>query len=171
MTGELELTLRCSTPADAGALAELYNGERARAGTLQVPYQSVEQWQKKLIDPPPDRVSLVAEYDSRVIGSAHLQVFSARPRRRHVGAIGMAVHDDWQGRGVGTALMAALVDLADNWYNLRRLELEVFTDNEAGLALYRKFGFEIEGTLRDYAYRDGAYADTYVMSRLRSTAG
>jgi putative acetyltransferase len=165
------LIIRRSRPADAAALAALFDGPRAQAGTLQMPYPSVEQWEKRLTDPPPDLVSLVAEVDGELVGSASLQVLTARPRRRHAGTIGMAVRDDWQGRGVGTALMAALVDLADNWYNLRRLELEVFCDNAAGLALYRKFGFEVEGTLRDYAYRDGAYADTYVMARLRPTAG
>ncbi len=55
-----------------------------------------------------------------------------RPRRRHVGEIGMAVRDDLQGRGVGTALMRAALDLADNWLDLARVELTVYTDNAAG---------------------------------------
>ena len=46
----------------------------------------------------------------------------------------MAVRDDWQGRGVGTALMEAALDLADNWLNLTRIELEVYTDNAAAIA-------------------------------------
>jgi putative acetyltransferase len=79
----------------------------------------------------------------------------------------MAVRDDWQGKGVGTLLMQAVVDLADRWLNLRRLELEVYTDNEAALRLYKKFGFEIEGTLIDYAFRDGQFVDSYCMARLR----
>jgi putative acetyltransferase len=53
---------------------------------------------------------------------------------RHVGSIGMAVRDDWQGKGVGTALMEAALDLADNWLNLTRIELRVYTDNAAGTA-------------------------------------
>jgi putative acetyltransferase len=81
----------------------------------------------------------------------------------------MAVRDDWQGRGAGTALMQAAVDLADNWLNLSRLELEVYTDNEAAVRLYQKFGFSIEGTLRRFAYRDGQYVDAYCMARLRKT--
>ena len=58
----------------------------------------------------------------------------------------MAVRDDWQGKGVGTAMMQAVVDLADKWLNLSRLELEVYTDNEPAMRLYQKFGFTIEGT-------------------------
>jgi putative acetyltransferase len=46
----------------------------------------------------------------------------------------MAVRDDWQGKGVGTALMEAALDLADNWLNLTRIELTVYVDNAAGIA-------------------------------------
>jgi putative acetyltransferase len=81
--------------------------------------------------------------------------------------IGMSVHRDWRGRGVGTALMTAAVHLAENWLGLTRLELTVFTDNEAAIALYRKFGFEVEGTMRRYALRDGQYVDSHAMARLR----
>ncbi len=80
----------------------------------------------------------------------------------------MAVRDDWQGKGVGTALLQAAIDLADKWLNLTRLELEVFTDNEPAIRLYKKSGFTIEGTLVGFAYRDGQYVDTYMMARLRT---
>jgi len=79
----------------------------------------------------------------------------------------MAVRDDWQGKGVGTALMQAAIDLADNWLNLTRLELEVFVENTPAIRLYEKCGFTVEGTLVDFAFRDGQYVDTYIMARLR----
>jgi putative acetyltransferase len=60
-----------------------------------------------------------------------------------------------------------VLDLADNWLNLTRIELSVYTDNAAGLALYKKFGFEIEGTHRRYAFRGGRYVDAYSMARVR----
>jgi putative acetyltransferase len=63
--------------------------------------------------------------------------------------------------------MEAALDLADNWLNLTRVELTVYTDNAAGIALYEKFGFEIEGTHRRYAFRNGEYADAYSMARVR----
>jgi putative acetyltransferase len=86
---------------------------------------------------------------------------------RHVGSIGMAVRDDWQGKGVGTALMEAALDLADNWLNLTRMELRVYVDNLAAVALYKRFGFEIEGTHRRLAFRNGEYVDAYSMARIR----
>jgi putative acetyltransferase len=79
----------------------------------------------------------------------------------------MMVRDDWRGKGIGTALMQAVIDLTDRWLNLTRIELTVFTDNESAIALYRKFGFEIEGTLRKYAFRDGAFVDAYSMARVK----
>jgi putative acetyltransferase len=82
--------------------------------------------------------------------------------------IGMGVHDAWQGKGVGTALMKAAIDLADNWLNLHRLELEVYVDNEAAIQLYRRFGFTVEGTLVDWSFRDGEYVDAYAMGRIRT---
>jgi putative acetyltransferase len=83
-----------------------------------------------------------------------------------VGYCGMAVRDDRQRRGVGTALLRAAIELADGWLNYQRLELSVYTDNLAALHLYRKFGFTIEGTCRAYAFRDGTYVDAYAMARL-----
>lgn len=59
----------------------------------------------------------------------------------------MAVRDDCQGQGVGTALLRAALDLADHWIDVRRLELEVYTDNAPAVWLYQKFGFGVEGTL------------------------
>ena len=63
--------------------------------------------------------------------------------------------------------MQAAVDLADKWLNLSRLELEVYTDNEPAVRLYKKFGFSVEGTLRRYALRAGRFVDAYMMARLR----
>jgi putative acetyltransferase len=79
----------------------------------------------------------------------------------------MTVHDAWAGRGVGTAPMAAAVDLADNWLNLRRIELTVYVDNEPAIRLYRRFGFEVEGTAIGYSFRDGEFVDAHMMARLR----
>jgi putative acetyltransferase len=67
----------------------------------------------------------------------------------------MAVRDDWQGKGVGTALMQEAVNLADKWLNLTRLELEVHTDNEPAIRLYKKFGFNIEGTWLSIPFEKG----------------
>ena len=79
----------------------------------------------------------------------------------------MTVHDAYAGRGAGTALMAALVNQADHWLNLTRLELGVYADNARAIALYERFGFEREGFHRAYSWRNGAFIDSISMARLR----
>ena len=60
-----------------------------------------------------------------------------------------------------------MLDLADNWLNIRRIELTVYSDNEAAVALYKKMGFVIEGEGKDFAFRNGRYVDAYYMARIR----
>ena len=167
MARKTAITVRRAEARDAEALCATFSWPKAMAGTLQLPYPSVDVWRKRLADFPAEDYMFVAEIDGQVVGNCGLHLTSKSPRRRHAGSLGMSVRDDWHGKGVGSALLAAAIDVADNWLDYRRLELTVYTDNEAALALYRKFGFEVEGTLREYAYRDGHYVDAYTMARLR----
>ena len=164
MTRE-NITVRHTEPSDFEAFHKIFTHPGVIRGTMQLPYPSLESWRKKLENPPLDFYSLVACAEGEVVGNLGLQTAS-RPRRRHVGSLGMAVRDDWQGKGVGTALMAAAVELADNWLELTRLELTVYTDNLLAIKLYEKFGFVREGTHQQYAFRDGVLVDAYALARL-----
>jgi putative acetyltransferase len=163
-----KIEIRRSEPDDYRAIHEIHAQPNAIWGTLQVPFPSVEAWRKRLAEPPENQFGLLACVDGKAVGNLGLFVRDRSPRRRHVGDLGIAVHDEWQGRGIGAALMKAGVDLADRWLNLIRLELTVYTDNVRAIALYEKFGFEIEGTLRRFAFRDGTYIDAHSMARLRT---
>lgn len=159
------LTIRAREPADWQEVAALMDLPKVRFGTLRLPFTSKEQWRKMMEAPPDGMTGIVAVLDGRIVGNAG--VIQQKGRRSHVGDIGMSVHDDFCGRGIGSALMAALIDAADNWLNLRRLELAVYVDNEPAIRLYRKFGFEIEGTRRADAFRDGRFVNSFAMARLR----
>ncbi len=161
-----EWILRAVQPKDAEGVAALINLPGFRWGTLRLPYETPEQVGRRIEKAGPDLVSLVAVADGRIIGNAALERQAGR--RSHVGRVGMGVHDAWTGRGVGSALLAALLDTADKWLGLQRVELTVWTDNAPALALYRRFGFVLEGTHRAYGFRDGLYADSHAMARLRS---
>ena len=161
------LQIRRAEPDDYSAVYEIFSKPKAYGGTLQLPYPSRDQWRQRLAETSESYYNLVGVVGDRVVGMVSVETFPNRPRRRHVGSIGICVHDDWQGKGVGTALMRAILDLADNWLNLRRLELEVYADNEAAISLYERMGFEVEGTLRQHAFRDGQYVDSIMMGRLR----
>lgn len=163
----MEYTVRPATVADIDALIQIFNGPRASANTLNIPYESPDARRRRMAEPQPGFYSLVAcAPEGEVVGNIGLRV-NQRPRRSHTADLGMAVRDDWQGRGVGTALMAAACDLADRWLPVTRIELTVYTDNAAAIALYARFGFVVEGTLRRYALRDGGYVDAHTMARLR----
>lgn len=166
----MDITVRHAEPSDAEALHRIFSGPKAIAGTLQLPFPRLDLWRERLQNPPEGLYQLVACAGEEVIGSLTLNTTPARPRMGHVGSIGMAVRDDWQSKGAGTVLMEAALDLADNWLNLTRIELGVYVDNAAGIALYEKFGFEIEGTHHRYAFRDGGFVDAYFMARLKGGA-
>jgi putative acetyltransferase len=163
----MDITIRRAEPSDYEAIARILTYPKVIWGTLQVPFPSFDQWRKKIAEPPEGLYSLVACIDREVVGQIGLHTFPNQPRRHHVGAIGMMVRDDWQSKGIGTQLMQAVVDLADKWLNLSRLELGVYTDNEPAIKLYKKFGFQVEGTEIGSAFRDGEYMDTLMMARVR----
>ena len=79
----------------------------------------------------------------------------------------MKVHPEYWGHGIGSRLMKSVTDLADKWLNTIRIELEVNCDNPAGIRLYQKSGFVIEGTKRFHGYGDGRWTDSYFMARIQ----
>jgi putative acetyltransferase len=159
-----DILIRAMEPADLPDITEAWNQPRAYAGTLQLPFTSLETRQARHAAHA-GSTRLVAVIDGKAIG----MIFLGREadRRGHVGSLGMAVHDAHAGRGVGTALMAAVVDLADNWLQIKRLELSVYADNGRAIALYERFGFEREGFHPAYSWRNGAFVDSISMARLR----
>ena len=163
------IRIRRAEPEDFAAVQAIYAAPLAQAGTLQLPFPSRDLWRQRMQAVDPHAHLLLACAGDEVVGQLGLYV-ATNPRRRHVGDLGMGVRDDWQGRGVGSALMAAAIDLADRWLQLHRLELQVYADNAAGIALYTRHGFVEEGRHRDFAFREGCYVDALSMARLRSPA-
>lgn len=159
------IVVRAMEPEDMPAITEVLNQPRAVWGTLQTPFVSMDARRKRAADSGPSDAGLVAVIDGRVVGSIGLHRGQLH-RRMHTASLGMAVHDAFAGRGAGSALMAAVVDLAERWWNIKRLELNVYADNAPAIALYERFGFEREGLFRAYAWRDGAYVDSVAMARL-----
>jgi putative acetyltransferase len=138
-------------------------------GLLQLPYPTEALWRKRIeempVGPTTGELFLVAELNGVVVGNAGVHPVP-HVRRRHAAGVGMAVARSAQRQGVGSALLAALIDWADQWAQILRLELTVYTDNHAAIALYRKHSFVDEGVHRAYALRDGVYVDTLAMARL-----
>ena len=168
-TPEPPIVIQRFTEAHLEGVAALYNEPAVCRQVLQMPFQSVEMWRKRLVMDNERRLQLVALHGGEVVGQLGLEQY-LRVRQAHVGTFGMGVATAWQGKGVGSRLLTAALEVADNWMNLHRVELTVYADNQAAQGLYRKFGFEVEGLLRDYALRDGKFVDTVSMARLRQSA-
>jgi L-phenylalanine/L-methionine N-acetyltransferase len=165
----MTITIRRAGPKDAAAFARIMGDPAVYPGLMQLPYADEDIWRARLADnllPGKTDLPLAAELDGDVVGTAGLHPVGNQLRRRHALMLGISVMPQAQRRGVGSALMAAMCDYADRWAGALRIELTVYADNHAAIALYRKFGFEVEGTHRAYALRDGAYVDALAMARL-----
>ena len=164
----MEYTIRPTRLEDMEGFNTLRRMPGVFENTLGLPSERVQRNIDGFQAMGPDDHNFVAVLaDGTVIGTAGLQVCSS-PRMRHVGSVGLFVHTEYQNMGVGTALLKTLLDLADNWLMLVRVELEVFADNARAIHLYEKFGFEKEALLRMSVVRDGQYWDNYKMARLRT---
>jgi L-phenylalanine/L-methionine N-acetyltransferase len=165
----MSITLRRAVPHDAAAIHRMMSDPSVYAGLMQLPYPSEELWRARLAESGADglpELHLVAEWHGELVGSAGLHPASKALRRRHAMMLGLSVMSSAQRRGVGSALMAALCNYADNWLGMLRIELSVYTDNLTAIRLYERHGFRIEGTHRAYALRDGQYVDAHAMARL-----
>jgi putative acetyltransferase len=167
------VTVRPLKHDDAEPLHDIIADPAVARGLNQLPSLELSDVQAKIDERGPGlyRYSAVAQHEDgtqKVVGNLTLRQ-PQNPRLAHSADLGLSVHRDYWGIGIGQRLMATAVDLADNWINLQRLELSVYTDNPAAIRLYGRFGFEIEGTQRLYSYGAGRWADAHVMARLHPT--
>jgi putative acetyltransferase len=161
---QITFTLRAAEPADAAAITTIMQQPLVRHGTLRAPFTMPQENAMLACPIDAQAKALVAVAAGQVIGIAHLH--PGKNRRAHAGEIALlAVHDDWHGIGAGRALLAALLDIADNWLNLSRLQLGVLADNAPAIRLYEQAGFVSEGVKRADVFRAGAFADTRMMAR------
>lgn len=161
------ITIRPLRLSDAEDIYELMHMPNVLWGTALLPSMTVDAWRKTVEGWVTDEQMhvFVVDRSGKVVGAITLRV--GLGRGSHVGEVDLAVHDAYQGQGFGKMLLMAVIDLADNWLNLVRLEVDVYTDNERAIRLFKRFDFEIEGRKRCAAFRRGSYIDGYVMGRVR----
>ncbi len=113
----------------------------------------------------PGMISLLAFAQKTLVG--YLQfACEERRRRAHSGKFGMAVRKEWREKGVGGALIQALLDWAWDNPQVEKVRLEVFATNSRGIHLYQKLGFVEEGRLlKEIQIAPRQYIDLILMSR------
>lgn len=130
---------------------------------LQAP--SLSRTRRFVLDSLKDgAIHVVAIVDGEVVGWCDLRP-RTNPTQRHSAVLGMGVVAEHRGRGLGKALLASTLERGDA-RGLRRAELIVREDNAPAVALYRRFGFAVEGRCRGYLRLDGVDHDALLMARL-----
>jgi L-phenylalanine/L-methionine N-acetyltransferase len=167
----MDILIRPIALKDAEAINEIRRMPGVMENMLAIPSERLSRSEKFITEMGPNQHEFVAvargaDGSEKVIGCAGLRVKES-PRMRHTGGLGIMVHREYQGLGAGRKLMEAVIDLADNWLTLVRVELTAYVDNERAIALYQKMGFEKEGVCRKAAIRNGHFEDLIMMARIR----
>lgn len=118
-----------------------------------------------LLDPDEGTTTYAIEHEGVVVG-IELAFEEADPQYRHAG-IDIAVHPDWQGRGLGSD---AIRTLAGHLFTVRghhRVVIDPAADNKSAIQLYQSLGFRPVGTMRSYERGpDGNWHDGLLMDLL-----
>src|SRR5262245_3436447 len=164
--GRMEVAIRPACPADAEAIACIYNqGIEDRVATLETDLRSAAERREWLATRRPRQPGLVAEHGGDVVALASLNRFNPRAAYDHVADLSIYVERGWRGRGVGRRLLRTLIELAAA-VGYHKMVLATFPFNAAGVALYERVGFRSVGVYREQGQLDGAWVDILIMERL-----
>jgi L-amino acid N-acyltransferase YncA len=153
--------LRAFTPDDWTAVAEIYwDGMRDGLATFETEVPSWEVWDRAHLA----RHRLVAELFGEIVGWAALSRPSARRCYRGVAENSVYVARSSQGRGIGRALLEALIAGAEE-AGIWTIQTSIFPENRPSLALHERCGFRVVGTRERIAKRDGVWRDTVLLER------
>ena len=157
----MTIKIRHIEDSDLETLFEIYSFESVLENTSQILHLGTKKIGNLFENP--NLITLVSEVNHKVVG--HLSISaSQKPREKHVASLAIAVHPNHHNQGIGTALLTEALNLVDNWLNLIRFELEVCVDNPSAIALYKNFGFEIEGEKKLSSFKAGKYVNLYINS-------
>lgn len=167
----LRLHLRAYEPHDIDDVVDLHRAPAVRDPTARLVSDSRATYERWMAPSSDGQHVLVAEVPRRGGGGKVVAVsglsIPKNQRVRHTATFFLAVHEDWQGKGVGEALSREVLRLADEELGLVRIELQVHSDNARAIGLYGKLGFQVEGRLRANILSHGRYLDSFVMGRVR----
>jgi RimJ/RimL family protein N-acetyltransferase len=169
-SAEGPVTIRSATEADAAAVVSLLTRAFAETEFLSrlpeeaPPSSSGHDALLRRVPQSPVELFLVATLDNAVIAIATLKG-STLQRFAHSAELAVAVAKDHWRRGIGSALMRALLDWADH-QGLIRLWIEVVETNERAIRLYETLGFELEGRLRARRRHGDQLVDNLLMARV-----
>jgi len=147
---------------DKEKLIEMYgslSNDAVRWGLPPYTRERIEGWWLSNLQ---SLIAIVAFYSDKIVGHAQIYKFP-HPRRKGTSDVLIYLHQDFHNVGLGTAMLTRLMELAKK-EGLHRIGLRVIADNKPAIRLYQKFGFKVEGLMKDaYLGEDGRYHDELVM--------
>lgn len=109
------------------------------------------------------RMCFVAEYEGKVVGQCSVGLVRNNERYLHRASVAFVLLKEWWGIGIGGKMMQECMKWCEA-HNIEQVELDVLQENKRALAWYKRFGFEIVGTIPNaLKYTDGTYGDEYFM--------
>jgi RimJ/RimL family protein N-acetyltransferase len=172
VSADASTSIRAAAPDDAGSLLELKRAlDRESTFMLLEPderrtSERDERVHLEVVEGSPNSTVLVAEHGRQLVGYVEASGGEFR-RNRSTAHVVIGVRRAYAGRGIGAQLLARLEHWAPS-AGVRRVELTVMTDNQAAIGLYRKLGYEREGTRRAALVVDGQPVDELWMAKLVS---
>jgi phosphinothricin acetyltransferase len=160
------MTIRDATQADLSAIVAIYNaaipGRMATADTQPVTVESRRDW---FHDHNPNARPLWVALENNIIGGwLSFQSFYGRPAYRATAELSIYVAEDFQRKGIGSALLANAIEHAPR-LGLKTLLGFIFAYNDASLRLFEKLGFQRWGVLPQVAELDGVERDLIIVGR------
>jgi len=113
---------------------------------------------------------LVVRDGGEILGWAALSAYSRRQIYAGVAEVSVYVSESARGRGVGAALLSALITHSEG-AGIWTLQAGIFPENTASIKLHDRFGFRIVGTRERIGRMDGRWRDVVLMERRSSVAG
>ena len=168
MSIDNEIVYREAEVADAQEMVDFYNrvgGETTYLSFEENEYPLDVEAQKASIESTKKQanaVMLLATAGGTIVGLGTISS-NMKVKAKHCGELGIVVTKEYQGRGIGSEIIRRLLEWSRNNGVTTRVQLDTRTDNEKAVELYKKFGFEIEGQLKNTTLIDGEYYDLYIM--------
>lgn len=161
------LLVRPSTPADLGALRDIYAlAVTQGTGTFELDAPDLAEMARRRDDVLSKGLPwLVAEQDGRVLGYAYANHFRPRPAYRFSVEDSVYLHPDAQGRGIGRALLAELVARCQAAGARQMLAVIGDSANHGSIGLHRALAFERCGLLQAVGWKFGRWLDVVLMQR------
>lgn len=168
-----DITIRDATNADMDAVRDIYAHHvlHGLATFEETPPSSVELASRRLSVKDAGLPYLVAEIDGRVVGYCYAAAFRPRPAYRFTIEDSVYIANGSGGRGIGFALLQALIERCEAGPWRQMVAVIGDSDNNASVALHRKLGFQFLATQSSVGFKHGRWVDTILMQRPLGAGG